>query len=373
MAEIDRHGGEAELRAEIARLEKINRKLMDRAERSTDFIGSDFNLFQTAVMLDEQIRLRTAELEAALRANEAAERALRKSEAKFAALFSLTPNPVALTRLSDGVVLDVNRSFAAAFGYQPQELIGQSTLSGHLGLWSEPALRRQWQARIEADGEAIGFETPMRRKDGALVTMLVSGKVVDIDGETCVIVDCHDITRQTERAESLQQIAHHDPLTGLANRLLLRDRLAHVIAHNQRAELRVAVCYLDLDGFKQVNDRLGHQAGDQVLIEAAQRLLGCVRASDTVARLGGDEFVVLLSGLADDQECHAALERMLRMVAAPYTVCGGQEARVSVSIGVTLFPRDAGDPDTLVRHADAAMYAAKQAGKNRYRLFAADG
>ena len=315
------------------------------------------------------MRGRTAELEAALRDNKKINRALRKSEAKFEAIFNLTSDPMALTRLADGVVIEVSRRFEEYFGYSPGKAIGRSTLPGDLDIWPDAEHRRQWKERIERDGEVLDFETSMRRKDGSLATVLISGKAMDIDGERCVISGIHDITEQKQHAEHLTQIAHHDPLTGLANRLLLDDRVHQAIAQNQRAGSRIAVCYLDLDGFKEVNDRFGHPAGDQVLVEVGNRLVACVRGGDTVARLGGDEFVVLLSGLADDEECRQALDRMLQVVSAPYVVGDIKQTGISASIGVTLFPSDPADADTLVRHADHAMYFAKQAGKNRYQMF----
>jgi len=299
----------------------------------------------------------------------AAQAALRKSEVKFAAVFSLTPDPVALTRLSDGVVLDASRSYSDYFGYRPEEVVGRSTLPGDLGLWIDAEQRRLWTELLRRDGEVIGFEAPLRRKDGVIVTVLISGKVLEVDGEQCVIVVFHDITERKQQAQRLERIAHHDPLTGLPNRLLLGDRLPQAIARNQRAGTRIAVCYLDLDGFKQINDRFGHPAGDRLLIEVANRLSGSVRGGDTVARLGGDEFVILLSDLVDDNECRVALERLLQTVSAPYVVTDSEQASISASIGVTLYPGDPVDADTLVRHADHAMYAAKQAGKNRYQLF----
>ena len=298
-----------------------------------------------------------------------AEEALRKSEAKFSALFNMSPDPLALTRLKDGKIIEISRSFAEKFGYQADDAIGRSTQAGDIGLWVDNDQRIQWAEQIARDGEAIGVEAQLRRKDGSIITALVSGKIVDMAGEQCVLANAHDVTEQRQHAEYLERIAHHDPLTGLPNRLLLGDRLRQAIARNQRGDDLIAVCYLDLDGFKEINDRFGHEAGDELLIEVADRLKACVRGGDTVARLGGDEFVVLLAGLANEEEYRIALKRLLQTVSAPYTVDNGEQAGVTASIGVTLFPNDQVDPDTLVRHADHAMYAAKQAGKNRYQLF----
>ncbi|MBI4985627.1 MAG: diguanylate cyclase [Rhodocyclales bacterium] len=177
--------------------------------------------------------------------------------------------------------------------------------------------------------------------------------------------------RQSEHEERLERIAHYDALTGIPNRSLLPDRMLQAIAQTGRSAGLLAVCYLDLDGFKAVNDSLGHEAGDRLLVETAFRLRYCVRAGDTVARLGGDEFVLLLLGLAQTEECEAALQRILEALNRPVEVAAGHSTHISASIGVTLYPKDNTDADTLLRHADHAMYQAKQKGKNRYEFFAA--
>lgn len=361
--------GKLDPQAEIARLNKIIQALMNRAERSTEVQGSDFTLFQTAIMLEEQVRARTAELEAALAEKEKVGNALRKSEAKYSVLFDLTPDPIAMTRLRDGMVLEASRSFNEYFGFGDEGAAGRTTLAGGLDIWVSVEERRRWRETLEHSGEVVGFEAHMRRRDGSVATVLVSSKAFQIDSEWCVVTDIHDISVQAQRAVYLEGIASHDPLTGLPNRLLIGDRIGQAIARSQRDGSRVAVCYLDLDGFKEVNDSLGHAAGDEVLIEVARRLRSCVRGGDTVARLGGDEFVVLLSDLPDDGECRIALARLLSAITASYHVADSEQTGISASIGVTVYPTDRGDPDTLVRHADHAMYVAKQAGKNRYQMF----
>ena len=361
--------GEGEAPAEIVRLNKIIQALMNRAERSTEVQGSDFTLFETAIMLEGQVRARTAELEAALAEKERVSRALRKSEAQFAAIFNMTPDPIALTRLRDGMVMEASHSFYKYFGLDDLQVVGRTTLPGDLDIWVSAEDRQGWREILERTGEVVGFQAQMRRRDGSPVTVLVSSKVFEADGEQYVVTDIHDISAQARRAAYLESIASHDPLTGLPNRLLIADRLAQAIGRSRRSGLHVAVCYLDLDGFKEINDSLGHAAGDRVLVEVARRLRACVRSGDTVARLGGDEFVVLLSDLIDDNECVAAIDRLLVAVGQPYDLDGQARGGISASIGITVFPTDQGDPDTLIRHADHAMYAAKQAGKNRHHLF----
>ena len=166
----------------------------------------------------------------------------------------------------------------------------------------------------------------------------------------------------------LEHMAHYDGLTQLPNRTLLTDRLQQALLHSQRRGLGLAVAYLDLDGFKPVNDSHGHAVGDQLLITLAQRMKQVLREGDTLARIGGDEFVALLVDLDQALECAPVLARLLQAAAAPVTV-GAAELQVSASIGVTLYPNDGADADLLLRHADQAMYLAKQAGRNRYHFF----
>jgi diguanylate cyclase (GGDEF)-like protein len=183
-----------------------------------------------------------------------------------------------------------------------------------------------------------------------------------------LIVVGRDITERKQAENQLQHLAHYDPLTHLPNRMLLSDRLQIATAQSQRNGQLLAVCYLDLDGFKPVNDRFGHDIGDRLLSEVGHRLSETMRAGDSLGRLGGDEFVLLLGDLQSENECCIALDRVLKILANPYHI-EGQSLMLTASIGVTLYPSDATDSDTLLRHADQAMYEAKQAGRNRYHFF----
>lgn len=168
----------------------------------------------------------------------------------------------------------------------------------------------------------------------------------------------------------LEEIALYDPLTRLPNRRLLAERMDEAVVRAREQGLLLGVCYLDLDGFKPINDTHGHKMGDRVLVTVASRLRGCVREDDTVARLGGDEFVLLMNRMESLSDCAALLERVLASLAQPILI-DGHSLAVTGSAGVTLFPQDAGDADTLLRHADHAMYQAKQQGRNRYQFFKA--
>jgi diguanylate cyclase (GGDEF)-like protein/PAS domain S-box-containing protein len=177
-----------------------------------------------------------------------------------------------------------------------------------------------------------------------------------------------DISARKAREEAVRFLAYHDSLTGLPNRRLLDDRLAQAIHLAQRRDSKLAVMLIDLDDFKQVNDSLGHRAGDAVLREVAQRLALCVRKADTLARHGGDEFVIVVSDIQADADCRMVAEKVLKSLAAPLQV-EGRALALGASVGISLFPGDAADGDALLRNADAAMYRAKQQGRHQYRFY----
>jgi diguanylate cyclase (GGDEF)-like protein/PAS domain S-box-containing protein len=265
-------------------------------------------------------------------------------------------------------IIDVNEAFTEITGYSRQESIGRKpnflrsdhqTDAFYEAIWRNLDDTGYWQGEIWN-----------RRKNGELYAELltISG-VRDGKGLLSHYVGIFaDITLQKEHEQRLEKLAHFDPLTELPNRTLLGDRLHMSIALAQRTQRQLAVCLLDLDGFKQVNDRLGHAAGDLLLIEFSQRMRRELRQSDTLARLGGDEFVVLINDLESYEECIDAVRRIIESARQPF-VLNGEPAKISTSIGITIFPDDGADPDLLLRHADQAMYIAKQGGGNRYFMF----
>ncbi|MBV2234629.1 MAG: EAL domain-containing protein [Sterolibacterium sp.] len=231
----------------------------------------------------------------------------------------------------------------------------------------------QTNSRVLRDGSesVTSIELRMRGKDGKYRWILARGMVAtrDADGRPLRVVGTNsDITALKEHQQQLEHVAHFDVLTGLPNRLLLSFRLHQAMAQSQRRMQSLAVAYLDLDGFKAVNDRHGHNVGDELLVQVAQRMKAALREGDTLARIGGDEFIAVLTDLDRHQDCARALERLLQAAAAPVLV-NGHTLRVSASIGATIYPDDDGDAEQLIRHADQAMYQAKQTGKNRYHLF----
>ena len=180
-----------------------------------------------------------------------------------------------------------------------------------------------------------------------------------------------DITSLKNHQQQLEHVAHHDALTGLPNRVLLADRLHQAIIQCQRRSRLIAVAFLDLDGFKKINDLHGHEVGDALLIALAGVMKSALREGDTLARLGGDEFVAVLSDLTQVDDARPVLERLLQAAASQVEV-GGLSLRVSASVGVALYPEDGTDSDLLLRAADQAMYKAKQKGRNQFRFFQKD-
>jgi diguanylate cyclase (GGDEF)-like protein/PAS domain S-box-containing protein len=267
-----------------------------------------------------------------------------------------------------GTIIDVNNTFTEITGYSSEEAIGQNPRILKSGRQSPEFYDAMWQT-INTVGYWTG-EVWNRRKNGEVYAETLTISVVkDIEGNVCNYVALFaDITRIIEQQCQLERMAHYDVLTNLPNRVLLADRLSQSMVQSQRHNNLLAVVFLDLDGFKHVNDTHGHDVGDELLIIASLRMKDALREGDTLARIGGDEFVAVLVDLANIEDCKPILERLLLAASEPITV-GETVLHVSASIGVTLYPQDGVDADILMRHADQAMYKAKQSGKNCYHFF----
>jgi diguanylate cyclase (GGDEF)-like protein/PAS domain S-box-containing protein len=261
-------------------------------------------------------------------------------------------------------ILEANGAFQRMSGYARDELVGSSPRMLQSGRHDAPFYAAMWQG-LRTDGHWRG-QIWDRRRDGSLFAALLTISAVPATGGMPghYVALFADITELRRRQDEVERLAYLDPLTGLANRRVLRERLQAAISQAGAAGNVAAVGMVDLDEFKAVNDRRGHDAGDAVLVAVAGRLTQAVRAGDTVVRTGGDEFVIVLAGLVDDAEARDIMRRALAALDEPVALPGGS-VLVGASIGLACYPRDGGDGETLLRRSDAAMYRAKELGRNR--------
>jgi diguanylate cyclase (GGDEF)-like protein/PAS domain S-box-containing protein len=275
-------------------------------------------------------------------------------------------SPLGILIVQNGIIKFANAALGALLDYSPEEVVGKPILS----LVAEEDKQRAADAherRMQGEPLSASVEYRVVARDGKIHHWQVAVRTIDWGG-LAAYMGVTDVTEFKRTEEELERSAHFDALTGVPNRTLLADRLRHELIQSSRSGRLLAVCYLDIDGFKPINDTWGHKTGDYLLVEMAGRLQACLRGGDTVARLGGDEFVLLLLDLNRVEECEGALSRALAAVAQPIVV-GGQSVKLSASIGVSVYPLDGEDPDLLLRQADAAMYLAKANGGNRYCFF----
>jgi len=263
----------------------------------------------------------------------------------------------------------VNPAFTQLTGYTAEEVIGRSPDLLSSGRHDSEFYRRMWNS-LETHGYWRG-EIWNRRKTGELyLELLTITAITDDDGNTTHYAGLFtDITQNRRNEEQIRQLAYYDALTGVPNRRLLEDRLEHAIRHAHRKEMLLAVMFMDLDRFKEVNDTLGHAVGDDLLLQFTTRVKDCLREDDTLARLGGDEFIVLLPEMERLSDVFAVADRLIEANKRPYQINGNQ-INVGSSIGISLYPEDGTTVQELINGADIAMYRAKREGRNRYKLFA---
>jgi diguanylate cyclase (GGDEF)-like protein/PAS domain S-box-containing protein len=284
-----------------------------------------------------------------------------------ASVFDFSHDGIMVTD-KDNKILEINPAFSRITGYDRDEVVGQDPIFLGSGRQDENYYNQIWDS-LHTTGGWRG-EIWNKRKSGDIYPTLMSiAAIRDDSGEIQRYIGVFsDISQLKEHEAELHKVAHFDPLTGLPNRRLLADRMHQAIARAKRNDSVLAICFVDLDGFKEVNDQLGHEVGDRLLIAVSMHIQGVLRADDTLARLGGDEFVILLNDTGSDKKCFQVLDRVLASI-----VLAAKETNTSItlsgSIGVTLYPKDDVDADTLLRHADQAMYRAKESGKNRYHKF----
>ena len=296
---------------------------------------------------------------------------LMESEQTQRLLYEATPAMLYSINAA-GALLSVSNLFAQTLGYSREEMIGQKPTAFMTPASAQFALETIFpQFLISGSIRDVPYQLVCR--NGQVMDVLVSAELERDDRGTPVrSLSCvTDVSQIKAHEAELDRVANFDSLTHLPNRRLLSDRLKQSLLRSDRTGHSTAICFLDLDGFKAINDQFGHGVGDQVLKGVAQHLSTVLRADDTLARLGGDEFVLLLSEIHSTSECTQILDRVLEATRLPI-MAEEQPIGMSASIGVSLYPSDNADPDILLRHADMAMYQAKQAGKNRYQLFDAE-
>jgi len=287
-----------------------------------------------------------------------------------ARVFSDTHEGIAITD-ANKVIIDVNPAFCDITGYSREEVIGKTPSLLNSGRQSAQFYTDMWRT-INQHGYWQGEVWNHRKNGKTYAELLTISTLWDEHGEVINYVGMFsDITQNKQQQEELMLMAHYDVLTGLPNRALFIDRFHQAIAHSKHSNTELAICFLDLDKFKPVNDNYGHDVGDQLLIQVAERIKGCMREEDTVSRQGGDEFALLLGDLVVNGECQLILDRIHHALEQSFLI-NDIEHTISASSGFTLYPKDNGDIDTLLRHADQAMYQSKQLGRNQYYLFDAE-
>ena len=290
---------------------------------------------------------------------------------RSAAAFESTRDGVIITDLEPRIVA-VNRAYTEITGYSEVESLGRNPnliRSGHQDasfyseMWQSLTDKGHWQGEIWN-----------RRKSGEVYPQwLTISTVRDDHGEPRNYVGVMTDISQLKRSEAeLERLAHYDPLTQLPNRALVRLRLEHAIDQAGRNDHSIAVLFVDLDRFKNVNDSFGHPVGDELLVAIAQRLKSRLRSEDTLARLGGDEFLLVLEHVHEPSEAGQVAQTLINLLDDPFVLSGGQEVYIGSSVGISLYPQDSRSTTELIQHADAAMYQAKAHGRNTYRFFTAE-
>lgn len=305
-----------------------------------------------------------------------AARAVERAKRKYEAVFDLNPVSIVVIDAGQRRLLEVNRGFEELYGYGRDEVEGSSL--SELGIFVDEAAINDVRSRALEGEEVRGELIRARRKDGEVRDVLLSCVRVRVEDELYLIGTAEDVSPLRRTARELRRRAYHDALTGLPNRDLLWDRCEHALKRARRSGEKIALVYLDLNGFKPVNDRYGHTAGDRVLREVGNRLGDSVRGEDTISRIGGDEFALLLEGIESRGDLRRALDRITEAFDAPFAIPDG-ECSVEASCGVVLVdPESLSDryPDTdtadivgnLIDRADREMYAAKAADDLQCRL-----
>ncbi|MGH1462683.1 MAG: EAL domain-containing protein [Neptuniibacter sp.] len=277
-----------------------------------------------------------------------------------------SPDGIFIVEAETAKIVDANHAAYANLGFTEEEMLQLYVWDVSKGIDDLQSWKERVPGIIEENG--LPFEDLHQHKDGHIIPVEITAKyIVEPDGHF-FITTSRDISERKLAEKKMHYMAYHDLLTHLPNRVLLSDRLHQAISISDRTNTLLTICYLDLDEFKPINDKYGHETGDELLVQFARRLEVELRDSDTLARLGGDEFILMLTGLDSIYQAEEIIQRVLASIELPFNI-QNHRLFVSGSIGATIYPHDNSDPDTLIRHADQAMYKAKESGKNQYCLF----
>lgn len=280
----------------------------------------------------------------------------------FRAILVASPDPIYVLDL-EGKFIYANEATAHLFALNPKAIIGQSAFD--LGFSFASGFQRNLDKVVADQSLYRGkFSHTFSSGEGERFEYLLAPVVGEHRNTEATLCIFRDVTERVLAEEKIQHNAYHDLLTGLPNRRLFLDRLEQEVKHAKRNNLPLAVLFMDLDGFKEVNDSLGHEVGDSLLSGVAERLTDCVRADDSVARLGGDEFTVILKGAKQRKHVESLTQIIIDALAIPFLITN-QSVQISVSIGIAFYPQDASSPFDLLSAADQAMYKAKKSGSNR--------
>jgi diguanylate cyclase (GGDEF)-like protein/PAS domain S-box-containing protein len=296
----------------------------------------------------------------------------KESEAKYRGLLEAAPDGMVVVN-QDGEIVLLNARAEKQFGYRRDELLGQKVTNIIPEGFAERLIADALRTTAEALEQQIGtgIELCGLRKGGSEFPIEIMLSPLESAEGILVTAAIRDITERKVAEERIRFLAYYDALTGLPNRTLLQDRLTKALASALRRKEKVALLFLDLDRFKDINDSFGHSVGDLLLQNVAERFKSGVRKQDTVGRLGGDEFLIVLTNVKEIANASVAAERFMHAMSAKFVI-QGRSLSISCSIGISMFPEDGMDGESLLRNADAAMYSAKDSGRNNFRFFTED-
>lgn len=313
------------------------------------------------VAADIALALENIELEALERNTE---KRLMQTAQKFLDLFNLIDDAIFIHDL-EGHFLEVNDQACRRLGYSKEELLKLSVAD-----IDSPEFSAKVTGRVEKimeEGQAF-MESAHITKKGDIIPVELNSQVINYQGRKAILTVARDITERKKNQEQINRLVYYDPLTGLPNRRMFGDRIEMALANAQRNKNQVAVAMLDLDGFKDINDALGHTAGDEFLIKVAKRIESAVRKSDTVARLGGDEFICLFTNLVNRDNVARVADKIIRVLDQPINI-DSRMVSASISMGIALYPEDGNTAEELIKKADIALYRVKNSGKKDFAFY----